>query len=39
MRDVYGEGITAEEVLKENKVTAPVLVRAFSTALGHYSTR
>ena len=24
MRDVYGEGITAKEVLKDNKVTAPV---------------
>src|SRR5438105_3687119 len=27
MRDVYGEGVTAKEVLKENKVTAPTAVR------------
>ena len=34
MRDVYGEGVTAKEVLKENKVIAPVAVRAFPTTLG-----
>jgi lipid-binding SYLF domain-containing protein len=39
MRDVYGEGVTAKEVLKDNKVTAPVAVRAFPTALGRYSSR
>jgi lipid-binding SYLF domain-containing protein len=39
MRDVYGEGITAKEVLQENKVTAPAAVRAFPTALGRYSAR
>jgi SH3 domain-containing YSC84-like protein 1 len=39
MRDVYGEGVTAKEVLKDNKVTAPVAIRAFPTALGRYSTR
>ena len=39
MRDVYGEGITAKEILKENKVTAPVSVRAFPIALGRYSSR
>ncbi len=39
MRDVYGEGVTAKEVLKENKVTAPAAVRAFPTALGRYSSR
>src|SRR6266498_4900132 len=39
MRDVYGEGVTAKEVLKENKVTAPVAVRAFPNALGRYSSR
>lgn len=39
MRDVYGEGITAKEILKENKVSAPVSVRAFPIALGHYSSR
>lgn len=39
MRDVYGEGITAKEILKENKVSAPVSVRAFPIALGRYSSR
>jgi lipid-binding SYLF domain-containing protein len=39
MRDVYGEGVTAKEVLKENKVTAPVAARAFPNALGRYSSR
>jgi hypothetical protein len=39
MRDVYGAGVTAKEVLKDNKVTAPVGVRAFPTALGRYSSR
>jgi SH3 domain-containing YSC84-like protein 1 len=39
MRDVYGEGVTAKEVLKENKVTAPVEVRAFPITLGKYSSR
>ena len=37
MRDVYGEGVTAKEVLKENKVIAPVAVRAFPTMLVRYS--
>lgn len=39
MRDVYGEGVTAREVLKENKVTAPLSVRAFPIALGRFSSR
>ncbi|MEP7269943.1 MAG: lipid-binding SYLF domain-containing protein [Acidobacteriota bacterium] len=39
MRDVYGPGVTAKEVLKENKVTAPPAVRAFPTKLAHYSAR
>ncbi|MCI0419346.1 MAG: lipid-binding SYLF domain-containing protein [Acidobacteria bacterium] len=39
MRDVYGEGITAKEVLKENKIAAPVAVRAFPITLGHFSSR
>jgi SH3 domain-containing YSC84-like protein 1 len=39
MRDVYGEGVTAKEVLKENKVIAPVAVRAFPITLGRYSSR
>ena len=37
MRDVYGEGVTAKEVLKENKIIAPVAVRAFPTTLRRYS--
>jgi lipid-binding SYLF domain-containing protein len=39
MRDVYGAGVTAKEVLKDNKVTAPVAIRAFPTTLGRYSSR
>jgi len=39
MRNVYGEGITAKEVLKENKVAAPVSVRAFPVALDLFSSR
>src|SRR4029453_2747547 len=38
-RDVYGAGVTAKEVLKDNKVTAPIGVRAFPIALGRYSSR
>ncbi len=39
MRDVYGEGVTAKEVLQENKVTAPASIRAFPNTLGRYSSR
>ncbi len=39
MRDVYGEGTTAREVLKENKVTAPASIRAFPVTLGRFSSR
>lgn len=39
MRDVYGAGTTAKEVLQENKVTAPNAVRAFPLALGQFSSR
>jgi lipid-binding SYLF domain-containing protein len=39
MRDVYGEGVTAKGVLKENKVIAPVAVRALPITLGRYSSR
>jgi lipid-binding SYLF domain-containing protein len=39
MRDVYGEGVTAKEVLTDNTVTAPVAIRAYPTALGRYSSR
>ena len=34
-----GDGVTAKEVLKENKVIAPVAVRAFTIMLGRYSSR
>jgi len=39
MRDVYGEGVTAREALKENKVNAPDAVRAFPNTLANYSSR
>lgn len=39
MRDLYGPGVTAKEVLKEGLITAPALVRAFPNALGRYSSR
>ena len=39
MRKVYGAGVTAKDVLKDNKVTAPLTVRAFPAALGNYSSR
>jgi lipid-binding SYLF domain-containing protein len=39
MRDVYGEGVTAKEVLREGKVSSPVSVRAFPTMLSRYSSR
>jgi len=38
MRAVYGEGVTAKEVVQENKVTAPALVRAFPDTLARYSS-
>ena len=39
MRDVYGKNVTAKEVLRENKVTAPDVVRAFPNTLARYSSR
>jgi len=39
MSDVYGEGVTAKEVLKENKGAAPEAVREFPQTLSRYSTR
>ena len=39
MRDVYGDGITAKEVLKEHTVTASAAVRAFPAMLERYSSR
>ena len=37
MRNVYGENVSAKEVLRDNKVTAPAAVRAFPDALDRYS--
>ena len=37
MRNVYGENVSAKEVLRDNKVTALAAVRAFSDALDRYS--
>lgn len=39
MRDVYGADVTAKDVLKDNKVTAPVSVRAFQDTLRQFSSR
>ncbi len=39
MREVYGEGVSTRNVLKENKANAPISVRAFPIALGGFSTR
>jgi lipid-binding SYLF domain-containing protein len=39
MRDVYGEGVTAKEVLKENKAKAPEAVLQYPQTLARYSTR
>ena len=37
MRDVYGPGVTARDVLKENRVTAPQPVQAFPKTLARYA--
>jgi SH3 domain-containing YSC84-like protein 1 len=39
MRDAYGRDITAKEVLRENKVSAPAGIKAFPDTLAKYSTR
>jgi SH3 domain-containing YSC84-like protein 1 len=39
MRDAYGRDVTAKEVLRENKVTAPAGIKAFPNTLAKYSTR
>jgi SH3 domain-containing YSC84-like protein 1 len=39
MRDVYGSGVTAKEVLQDSKFTAPETVRQFPQTLTKYSTR
>lgn len=39
MRDVYGDGITAKEILQEHKVTAPPAVRSFPNTIAKYSSR
>jgi len=38
MRDVYGENVSAKQVLRENKITAPAAVQAFPNALRRYSS-
>ena len=39
MRDVYGADVTAKDVLKDNKVTAPSSVHAFQQMLTRHSQR
>jgi lipid-binding SYLF domain-containing protein len=39
MRNVYGAGVTAKEVLKDTKVKAPPAAQAFPTMLARYTTR
>jgi lipid-binding SYLF domain-containing protein len=39
MRDVYGQGVSAKEVLQDRKVNAPAAVKAFPDTLARYSAR
>jgi SH3 domain-containing YSC84-like protein 1 len=39
MEGVYGKGVTASEVLKEDKVKAPSVVEVFPRTLSSYSAR
>jgi lipid-binding SYLF domain-containing protein len=39
MRDVYGDGVSAKDTLKEDRITAPVSVQSFPKTLSRYSTR
>ena len=39
MKDAYGTGVTAKDVLKDNKATAPAGIRAFPDALAGHSMR
>src|SRR6185503_20023721 len=39
MRDVYGEGVTAKDTLKEDRITAPAPVQELPKTLARYSTR
>jgi lipid-binding SYLF domain-containing protein len=39
MREAYGKGITAKEVLRDNQVTAPTSVQDFPNTLIQYSSR
>jgi SH3 domain-containing YSC84-like protein 1 len=39
MRDVYGEGVTAKEVLTKNKIAAPIGVWAFPITLWYFSSQ
>jgi lipid-binding SYLF domain-containing protein len=39
MREAYGKGVTAKDVLRDNQATAPALVRDFPNTLAQYSSR
>lgn len=39
MRDAYGSGTSAKDILQENKVNAPAEIRAFPNTLTRYSKR
>jgi lipid-binding SYLF domain-containing protein len=39
MRDAYGAGVTAKDVLKESKVTPAATLKAFPDALARHSAR
>jgi hypothetical protein len=39
MRDVYGQGVAAKDVLNFGKLAAPAAVRAFPDTLAKYSPR
>jgi hypothetical protein len=39
MRDVYGTGVTAKQVLRDDTIPVPAAARAFPTTLDGYSSR
>jgi SH3 domain-containing YSC84-like protein 1 len=39
MREVYGDGVTAKEVLKDDTIRVSLPIRAFPNVLGRYSSR
>lgn len=39
MRDAYGSGTSAKDILRENKINAPASIRAFPDTLARYSMR